>query len=312
MTKVTVAEEWLNACAGCEIAILNIGDVLVDLLVNNLDFVHIPVILDKKYFGQTGEEEHLSIPEAVVGIVSGGVRNEEHKEVLLEMRKKCQILIALGTCATDGGIPAMINMYSDEELKQFYYKDSPTTDPAEYPTEHIPPLLDQCYALDEIVNVDLYLPGCPPHPDWIAGAVLALLEGKTEYKMPEKSVCDACPTIRESKKGLSDIKRMLASPEYDPDKPLDEMRCLLEQGLLCLGPVTGVGCGGHKGAPRCISARVPCRGCYGPVRKGAKPLVDYMGALASVGFDPNKMPDRRGYLARFSGAHGTLKRPVRR
>ena len=308
MTKVTVAEEWLNSCAGCEIAILNIGDVLVDLLVNNLDFVHIPVLIDKKYFGQTGEEKELSIPEAVVGIVSGGVRNEEHKEVLLEMRKKCQILIALGTCATNGGIPALQNMYSDEDLKQFYYKDSPSTDPAEYPTEHIPPLLDKCSALDEFVKVDLSLPGCPPHPDWIAGAVLALLDGKTDYKMPERSVCDACPTIRESKKGIEDIKRLYDGAEYDPEKPLNEMRCLLEQGLLCLGPVTHVGCGGTKGAPNCISARVPCRGCYGPIRKGAKPLVDYMGALASIGFDPAKMLDRRGYLCRFSGAHGVLKK----
>jgi len=308
MTKVTVAEEWLNACSGCEIAILNIGDILVDLLVNNIEFVHIPVILDKKYYGQTGEETELSIPEAVVGIVSGSVRNEEHKEVLLEMRKKCQILVALGTCATNGGIPALINMYDEEELKKFVYCDSPTTDCAEPPTEHIPPLLDRCYALDEFVDVDIYLPGCPPHPDWIAAAVLALLEGKTEFKMPERSVCDTCPTIKESKKGMDDIKRMLETPEFDPDKPIDEMRCLLEQGFICLGPVTKAGCGGKGKPPRCLSTRMPCRGCYGPVRKDSKPLIDYMGALASVGFDPMKMPDRRGYLARFAGAHGVLKK----
>lgn len=308
MSKVTVAEEWLNACSGCEIAILNVGDILVDLLVNNLDFVHIPVIMDHKYFGQTGEDKELNIPEAVVGIVSGGVRNEEHVEVLKEMRKKCQLLIALGTCATDGGIPALINMYGNEELTQFVYKDSPTTDSGDTPSRDIPPLLDDCYALDEIVDVDIYVPGCPPHPDWIAAAVLALLEGKTEFAMPERSVCDMCPTMRESKKGAGDIKRLLEAPEYDPDKPLNEMRCLLEQGFLCLGPVTKAGCGGKGKPPRCMQARMPCRGCYGPIRKGAKPLVDYMGALASVGFDPMGMPDRRGYLARFCGAHGMLKK----
>jgi F420-non-reducing hydrogenase small subunit len=308
MAKVTVAEEWLNSCSGCEIAILNIGDVLVDLLVNNLDFVHIPVILDHKYFGQTGEEAEMNIPEAVVGIVSGSVRNEEHVEIAKEMRKKCTILIALGTCATDGGIPALINMYGNDELNQFVYKDSPTTDPGEPPTKNIPALLDKCYALDEIVDVDIYLPGCPPHPDWITAAVLALLEGKTEFAMPERSVCDTCPTIKKGKKGLPDIKRMLQSPEFDPDKPIDEMRCLLEQGFLCLGPVTRAGCGGKSGYPRCISTRMPCRGCYGPIRKGAKPIVDYMGALASNGFDPSTMPDRRGYLARFCGAHNMLKK----
>jgi F420-non-reducing hydrogenase small subunit len=309
MAKVKVAEEWLNACAGCEIAILNVGDVLVDLLVNNLEFVHIPVILDKKYYGQTGEETgKLSIPEAVVGIVSGGVRNSEHQEVLEEMRRKCQILIALGTCATDGGIPAMINMYGNESLNEYVFKDSPSTDPAAVPNQHVPQLLEYTYALDEFVPIDIYLPGCPPHPDWIAASVLALLDGKTEFKMPERSVCDTCPTIRERKKGMGDIKRILSTPEFDPAKPLNEMRCLLEQGYLCLGPVTKAGCGGTNGNPRCLNTRMPCRGCYGPIRKGSKPLVDYMGALASVGFDPAKMPDRRGYLARFAGSHGVLKK----
>ncbi|MFW6236743.1 MAG: methyl viologen-reducing hydrogenase [Desulfovibrionales bacterium] len=308
MAKVKVAEEWLNACSGCEIAILNVGDVLVDLLVNNLEFVHIPVILDKKYFGQTGEDKEMSIPEAVVGIVSGGVRNEEHQQVLEEMRKKCQILIALGTCATDGGIPAMINMYGNESLTDFVYKESHTTNAAEVPNQHVPKLLDYCYALDEFVPIDIYLPGCPPHPDWITAAVLALLDGKTEFSMPERSVCDTCPTIRERKKGVADIKRMLTTPDFDPDKPLNEMRCLLEQGYLCLGPVTKAGCGGTAGSPRCLNTRMPCRGCYGPIRKESKPLVDYMGALASVGFDPTRVPDRRGYLARFAGSHGVLKK----
>jgi F420-non-reducing hydrogenase small subunit len=264
--------------------------------------------MDHKYYGQTGEEKEMNIPEAVVGIVSGSVRNEEHKEIAEEMRKKCQLIIALGTCATNGGIPALINMYKDEDMLDFVYRDSPTTDSAPNPTSNIPPLLDRCYALDEIIDVDIYLPGCPPHPDWITAAVLALLEGKTEFAMPERSVCDMCPTKKEGKKGLADIKRMLKTPDFDPEKPLDEMRCLLEQGFLCLGPVTRAGCGGKGKPPRCLSARMPCRGCYGPIRKTARPLIDYMGALASNGFDPAKMPDRRGYLGRFSGAHGVLKR----
>ena len=308
---VKVAEEWLNSCSGCEIALLNIGDVLVDLLPS-LEFVHIPVLIDKKYYGQTGEEKELSIPEHVVGIVSGGVKNTEHLEVLKEMRKKSQILIALGTCATDGGIPALANMYGNDAIRDFSYRESPTTVPGPDPdtkNNHIPDMLENCDALDQHVKVDIKVPGCPPHPDWIAAAILALLDGKTELNLPQRSVCDTCPTIRESKKGLGDIKRMLETPEFDPEKPVNEMRCLLEQGFMCLGPVTRAGCSGMTGtAPRCIAARMPCRGCYGPIREESKPMMDYIGALASVGYDPARIPDRRGYLGRFSGAHGTLKK----
>ena len=72
---VKVAEEWLNSCSGCEISILNLGDALLGLLPE-LDFVHIPVLIDHKYLGQTGDGTSIEIPEAVVGIVSGGVRND--------------------------------------------------------------------------------------------------------------------------------------------------------------------------------------------------------------------------------------------
>ncbi len=308
---VKIAEEWLNSCSGCEIAILNIGDVLVDLLPQ-LEFVHIPVLIDKKYYGQTGENSKLDIPEAVVGIVSGGVRNSEHLEVLEKMRERCQILIALGTCATDGGIPALGNMYSLKEIKDFMYRESPTTDPGpdpDFKTYHIPEAFETVTALDEHVKVDIKLPGCPPHPDWITAAVLALLDGKTELKLPERSVCDTCPTIRQSKKCAGDLKRILEPPEFDPDKPVDEMRCLLEQGFMCLGPVTRAGCSGMTGtAPRCIATRVPCRGCYGPVKDGALPIIDYVGALSTVGYDPRKMIDRRGFLCRFNGAHSVLRK----
>ena len=78
-----IAEEWLNACSGCEISIVDMGERLLEVL-QLVDFVHIPVLMDHKYYGQTGGGEHLSIPEADVGIISGGVRNEEHLEIAEE------------------------------------------------------------------------------------------------------------------------------------------------------------------------------------------------------------------------------------
>ncbi|MDD2604985.1 MAG: methyl viologen-reducing hydrogenase [Desulfobacterales bacterium] len=303
---VKVASEWLNSCAGCEISILDMGERLLEVL-KVADFVHIPALMDHKYFGQLGDGVHLAIPEADVGLISGGIRNAEHLEVALEMRKRCRTIIALGTCATHGGIPALSNAYSPEEILHRYYTTETTDAPERHPDMNIvPPLLDRCYALDEKIAVDIYLPGCPPHPDHIFSALTALVEGKTPV-LPGKSVCDVCPTRREGKGQLKKLKRFLEAPVYaDPDAPLDEMRCLLEQGFLCMGPVTRAGCGGIDGPPRCIAARVPCRGCYGPVRQNGNPRLDMLNALASNGIDLASLPESVSLL-RFAGAHGLLR-----
>jgi len=58
---IKVVEEWLNICGGCEVTILDIGEPLLDLLPE-LNFVHMPVLMDHKYFGQTGEKEEMDIP----------------------------------------------------------------------------------------------------------------------------------------------------------------------------------------------------------------------------------------------------------
>ena len=226
------------------------------------------------------------------------------------MRKQGWAIIALGTCGTHGGIPALSNAYDNAEILDRYYHTE-TTDPVSaYPGQGIPPLLDACYALDEKIQVDILLPGCPPHPDHIFGALAALVEGKSPV-LPEKSVCDTCPTVRMGKGELKDIRRFLEAPAYAaPDEPLDRMRCLLEQGMLCMGPVTRAGCGGDAVRPRCISARVPCRGCYGPVQPGGNQRLDMLNALASNGIDIRSLPESVSLL-RFSGAHRLL-RPKRK
>ncbi len=300
---VKVAQEWLSACSGCEIAILNIGEALVELL-QQLDFVHMPVLIDHKYFGLDSGEEPLEIPEADIGIVSGAVANEEHVEVLEKMRDRCRILIAMGTCATHGGIPALLNCWTMDEALETIFHTSTTEEVASYPDDGVPALLDRVYALDEKVKVDLMVPGCPPNPLHIAGVLTALLKNETPA-LPEKSVCDTCPTMRSGKGGVKKVKRFLENAAFDPSEPLDRMQCLLEQGFMCMGPVTRAGCA-HDGAPRCIAARVPCRGCFGPVRPDGNQMLDMMNALASNGIDWKSVVDRRSLL-RFSGAHGLLR-----
>jgi F420-non-reducing hydrogenase small subunit len=136
-------------------------------------------------------------------------------------------------------------------------------------------------------------------------AVTALLQ-KTELKLPGKSVCDDCPTMRE-KKGAIELTRPLRPAEFTPGAPMNTVRCFMEQGFLCLGPSTKSGCGGDGRTPRCIRAYMPCRGCFGPVTDTANPMVDMMGALASNGLDTKQVPDRAGTFNRFAGAQGRLR-----
>jgi len=303
---VKVAEEWLATCGGCEVTILDIGEPLLDILPK-LQFVHMPVLMDHKYFGQMGEKGgNLEIPDADVGLISGSIRNEENKKVAEEMRKKCKVLVAVGACANYGGIPALGNLSVNNDIFEKVYRGSKTTDSADTPRNDIPPFTDRVYSVTEVVKVDIGLPGCPTTPELIAEALTALLENKP-FKLAERSVCDDCPTKRE-KKSTASVKRPL-EPMHQGGKKLDEIRCLMEEGYLCLGPATRSGCGGSEKTPRCVKAYMPCRGCFGPIREGANPMVDMMGALSTIGLDPKVIPDRAATFNRFVGAQGRL-RPV--
>lgn len=302
---VRVAEEWFAICGGCEVTILDIGEPLLDLLPN-LEFVHMPVLMDHKVYGQKGEKKKMEIPEADVGIITGGIRNEENRELAKEMRAKCKTLIALGSCACYGGIPALANQFKLEELYEKVYRGSVSTDSAPNPNVDIPPLTDRVYAVDEVTRVDVYIPGCPTSPDIVLDALTSLLEGKP-FSLPERSVCDDCPTKREKKADIA-IRRPLEQI-IPPGQKLEESRCFMELGFLCLGPVTKSGCGGHEKVPRCIKGLQVCRGCFGPIRKDANPLVDMMGALTSIGLDASVIPDRPATFQRYIGAQGRL-RPI--
>lgn len=299
-----LAQEWFAICGGCEVTILDVGEALLDILPK-LEIVHMPVIMDHKLYGQTGEKTTMEIPEADVGIISGSIRTEEHKLIAQEMRKRCKTLVAMGSCACYGGIPALANLSTLEELYEKVFHDSVSTESNGIPNEQIPSLTDRVYAIHEVVKVDVKLPGCPTTPEIFVDAVTALLEGKS-FTFSAKSVCDECPFVRE-KKAVTSIKRPLESIGFKPGEPMNTVRCIMEQGYLCLGPATKSGCGGAEGTPRCIRAYMPCRGCFGPLSDNANPMVDMMGALASIGLDPKQIPDRAATFNRFAGAQGRLR-----
>src|SRR5512141_1230147 len=134
-----LAAESFAICAGCEVTILDIGEPLLDVL-KQVDIVHMQVLMDHKIYGQTGEGKEIDIPEADIGLLSGGIRTEEHKEIARAMRAKCKTLVALGSCACFGGIPALANQYVTEELLEKVFRGSPTTDADGIPKEEIPAL----------------------------------------------------------------------------------------------------------------------------------------------------------------------------
>jgi len=294
---VKVLEEWLNMCGGCECSILDVGEALLNVLPQ-LEFVHIPVLMDHKYYGQTGEGKEIELPQADIGIITGGVRTEEHREVAKEIRNKCKTVIAYGSCACFGGVPALANMYTKDEVFNKVYKTTRSTVAGEPPKTSITPWTDRVYAVDEVIKVDAMIPGCAPSPDLFVDAVTALLTGKP-FKLEEKAVCEDCPLKRE-KKAIATIKRPLEAPS-------SMERCLLEQGYLCLGPATRTGCGGHEKVPRCIAGMFPCRGCMGPIKFGGNQMVDMMGALATIGLDVKVIPDRLATFNRFVGGHNILR-----
>lgn len=298
---VTIAGEGLNACAGCEIALLNLGEQLLDLLPD-LEFVHLPILMDNKYHGPLGRNKHLRIPKATVGLVSGGVRHSEHAQILHHMREQVDILVALGTCAITGGLPDLATMGGLSDLAT--KNDFPA--PAIQGTP-LPRMFPHCSPLHKHVRVNLSIAGCPPHPDWIAEGITALLEQRPAV-FPHRSVCSQCPARRDNtpQLPLRPARRMLEQAAYDADADLSHMRCLLEQGFMCLGPITLAGCGGRSGAPKCIAARTPCRGCQGSIGGHSLPLADFAAALTAAGIDASNMPDKQGYVSRFTPAKSLL------
>ena len=303
---VRILEDWFAGCGGCEVTILDMGETLLKVLPQ-IEFVFIPVLADGKFYGATGDSPEMDYPECDVALISGCVRTKENIQSAQQIRQRAKMVVALGSCASYGGIPALANLSTNQELYEAYYSAENNNQNSMVPSITTEEMLDRVYALNEIIPVDLSLPGCPPVPENIAAAITALVNGR-EYKLSEKSVCDTCPLERKSKWGMQ-AKRSLESAKFTPGD-YDKTRCLAEQGFLCLGPVTRGGCArrldGEKEIPGCIKAFMGCRGCYGPVHSYSNPMADMLGALATVGGRIDSIPDKKALFHRFTGANGKL------
>lgn len=223
----------LASCGGCILSLLGDTDGFLDLFDNvSIGFSH--MFTDAQ-----------SIPTSDILLVEGGVRTEEEVAFLREARANTHTLVAFGTCATHGGIPALSNLYSLRELLAEVYDSDTDTESFDEPLTP----RESLGAVDEFVDVDWYLPGCPPPVARSLEVLAQLLDG--EVPEPNRSiVCRECGRKIVPKVWPPEAIATLTLKVPDPDI------CLVSQGYFCLGSVTRDGCG----AP-CPRAGYPCSGC---------------------------------------------------
>jgi len=318
--KPKLALYWAASCGGCEITVLDINEKILDVAAT-FDIVFWPVAVDLK----VKDVEALADGEITLCLFNGAIRTDENERIAHLLRRKSKILVAFGSCAMEGCIPALSNSTSRRETLDFIYHQSPSTvnpDGVEPQLEtevngfqlELPAFWETVRALDQVVDVDYYVPGCPPqaHQIWaVLEAVIDIL--KTGKPLPppgtvlgagNKTCCDECQRRRDEKK----LKRFVRPHEIIPDPD----RCLLDQGILCLGPATRDGCGA-----KCPSVGMPCRGCYGPPPNSRDQGTKMISALASVidSQDPEEIEkildgivDPVGSFYRFSLSKATLGR----
>ncbi len=317
--KLKMAVYWGAACGGCCVSVLDVHEKLFDVTAN-ADLVFWPIALDTKYADvEAMEDDYIDIT-----LFNGAVRNSENEHMAKLLRQKTRILVAYGSCAHMGGIPGLGNFSSKEAiLKQVYLESSSTINPGPvYPeTRHevkegvlsLPEFYNDVRTLDQTVDVDYYMPGCPPQTERLLEVFMAIVNGS---ELPpkgsvigalDKGQCDECERKKSDNKHIREFKRPFEIED-------DGETCFLEQGIICMGPATRGGCG-----CRCIEGNAPCRGCYGPPDDVPDPGAKMMSAVATMidSDDPDEIEeivsqiaDPAGTFYRFSLPGSILRRKI--
>lgn len=265
--KVRLNTEWLCDCGGCHVALVDLHEKILNVL-ESVEIQKCPVLTDVK-----------DCPEADIGILTGSIRTEHDRHAAMEMRRQCKTIIAFGTCAVYGGLHGAGLAHSREEIMNQVFRKSPTTRTDFLPDSEITGLEKIVTPIDEVIDVDLYLPGCPPHPHFIFESLKSLIEHHTP-RVDKTTVCAACRRTM-VKTEVAEIKNSL---EGMPD---DEL-CFLSQGYLCLGSATLDRC-----LAPCPNHGIMCSGCAGPTmqiltepnRDIRSEVADRMSRLTRIGKD---------------------------
>jgi len=326
--KPKLAMYWAASCGGCEISVLNIHEHI--LTVDSIfDVAFFPCIADFKV-------HHLeSYPDGYIDVClwNGAIRNSENEHMAHLLRKKSKVLVAYGSCAYEGCIPALSNLTSKKATFDTVYIDNTTIDNPDkilpltsfdVPEGELtlPEFYHTVKSLDQVADVEYYLPGCPPEPPQIWAVLQVIVAGLLEgAPLPPAgsivgaanvAVCEECSKEKQEKS----ISRFYRPYEIIPDPKV----CLLEQGLVCMGPATRGGCGAL-----CPEVDMGCRGCYGPLPGVEDQGAKMLSAIASVidagepGMDDAELEEKIGAVVdtiadpagtfyRFSMAHSLLKR----
>jgi len=277
---------WGAACGGCDIAVLNLNEKLLDVAAR-FEIAFWPAVVDVKY----ADLEAMPDGSILLALFSGAIRNSENEEIARLLRRKSQLLVAFGACATEGGIPGLANLSSPAEIYSAAYDDGLSTlnpDGVRPVTRvtvpegelRLPAFQRLVRTLDQVVPVDYFVPGCPPETARIAeimDVVGAVLDGRAELPPPgsvlgagASTVCDECTRERHEKR-LASFVRLQSIAHLDPNL------CLLEQGIPCNGPATRSGCGAL-----CPSAGAQCIGCYGSADGAGAQGARLLSAFASI------------------------------
>jgi F420-non-reducing hydrogenase small subunit len=279
MSKLKIGFYWASTCGGCEVAVLDINEKILDAL-KVADIVFWPVAMDVKY----KDIEAMDDKGVDVCFFNGSIRNEENEHLAKLLRGKARILISFGSCACSGGVPGLANLHKRRTVFEKVYGESVSTKNPHnlFPTTRfevkegkltLPEFYDTVKTLDQVVNVDFYLPGCPPPVDLIINALQSFASGKYPKKgsvlAPDVSICESCKRV----KGNKNIANLVRFHETT----LDPKKCFLDQGIICMGPATRSGCG-----EPCLNANMPCSGCMGPTPGASDQGAAMIGALSSI------------------------------
>ncbi|MHA1628595.1 MAG: oxidoreductase [Candidatus Heimdallarchaeota archaeon] len=286
MTKIKLAVAAGSYCGGCDMSIVALNEMLIPL-EDAIDLQFWQFAADFKL----KDVEKLKDGEIDITLFDGPIRTSEHIKTAHLFRKKSKIMIAYGSCACFGGIPQLANSYSAKEILDENYvhgynmDDSgqnhmqPTSEYKKGRKMTLPKLLDSCLPLDTEVEVDYFVPGCPPVP----GQWETLLDIISKFiktgELPPKGTVIAgntalCEECGRTKPDEIVINKFVRPYEVDPDPEI----CLLAQGIICLGPATRSGCG----AKCTLNANVPCRGCFGPAPEVNDAGIKMLSAIASI------------------------------
>jgi len=291
--KINLAIYWAAACGGCDVSLLDVNERILTI-GDMANIVMWPIAAD----GKEKDIEAMEDGSITVSIISGAVRNTENEHMVKLLRKKSLLVVSYGTCACFGGSPALANLVSGkDEILDYVYTKVPTT--ANFQNDYhknkavtpqvkydapegeltLPMLFDTVKTLDQVIDVDYFVPGCPPMQETISQLLKAVADFAyggvplppkgTTVGIVTKTLCDQCHRRKEFRR----ITKIYEPHEVDVDPDL----CLMDQGILCLGPATAGGCNA-----KCTKVGQPCRGCYGPTAWVQEHGASALTAIASL------------------------------